>query len=379
MTRMLPCLLSIALLTMPVFASSRQLPPVRDSERRSVANDNAGSRIIGERRQPKYGKEWQKATPEECGFNPSTLAEIPKLIKARNMGTTGLMIVVGGKEMYAYGDVEQVSYIASCRKSVLSMLYGKYVRTGTIKLDETVGDLGIDDVGGLLPSEKLATVRDLISARSGCYHPAANTGGIPEGKAMERGVTEHGTKFVYNNWDFNVAGTVFEMKTKTTIYKAFDKDLAEPLMLQDWDLSRHRRTGDASKSVHLAYHFYFSTRDMARLGELMLRKGRWNGRQLIPADWVEESTRPVTSFPQGGGYGYMWWIVSDDRYPDVCRGAFAAHGMYGQRISVFPALDMVVAHKSAKNGKHPTRGGDYWELIRLIISAHDRPNIKGAM
>ena len=99
MTRMLPCLLSIALLTMPVFASSRQLPPVRDSERRSVANDNAGSRIIGERRQPKYGKEWQKATPEECGFNPSTLAEIPKLIKARNMGTTGLMIVVGGKEI----------------------------------------------------------------------------------------------------------------------------------------------------------------------------------------------------------------------------------------------------------------------------------------
>ena len=42
----------------------------------------------------------------------------------------------------------------------------------------------------------------------------------------------------------------------------------------------------------------------------MLRKGRWNGRQLIPADWVEESTRPVTSFPQGGGYGYMWWDIT---------------------------------------------------------------------
>ena len=379
MTWKLPCLLSIALLTMPVFASSRQLLPVRASNGRSAVNDKGERRSIGERRPLKYGKKWQKATPEECGFNSSTLAKIPELIKSRNMGTTGLMIVVGGKEMYTYGDVEQVSYIASCRKSVLSMLYGKYVRNGTIKLDETVGDLGIDDVGGLLPSEKLATVRDLISARSGCYHPAANTGGIPKGKAMERGVTEHGTKFVYNNWDFNVAGTVFEMKTKKTIYNAFDKDLAGPLMLQDWDLSRHRRTGDATKSEHLAYHFNFSTRDMARLGELMLRKGRWNGRQLIPADWVEESTRPVTSFPQGGGYGYMWWIEFDDRYPDACRGAFAAHGMYGQRISVFPALDMVVAHKSAKNGEHPTRAGDYRELIRLIISAHDRPNRKGAM
>ena len=78
---------------------------------------------------------------------------------------------------------------------------------------------------------------------------------------------------------------------------------------------------------------------------------------------------------------YSYWeetrrlpFTGDDRYPDACRGAFAAHGMYGQRISVFPALDMVVAHKSAKNGEHPTRAGDYRELIRLIISAHDRPN-----
>ena len=330
--------------------------------------------------QIKYGKSWQKTTPEACGFSSAKLAEIPGLIKSRNMGTTGLMVIVGGKEMYAYGDVEQISYIASCRKSVLSMLYGKYVRSGTIKLDETVGGLGIDDLGGLLPSEKLATVRDLITARSGCYHPASEPGGIPEGTVLERGVTEHGTKFVYNNWDFNVAGTVFEMKTRKSIYKVFDKDFAKPLMLQDWDLSRHKRSGDASKSVHLAYHFRLSTRDMARLGELMLRKGRWNGKQLIPADWVEESTRPVTSFPNGGGYGYMWWIESDDRYPDACRGAFAAHGMYGQRISVFPALDMVVAHKSAKNGEHPTRAGDYRELIRLIISAaHDRPNGRGAM
>ena len=359
--RTLPCLLAVVLLTMPVLASNSYLLTARDSGGRSAANEKGESKGPGGRLPVKYGKEWQKTTPEAYGFNPSTLAKIPELIKSRNMGTTGLMIIVGGKEMYSYGDVEQVSYIASCRKSVLSMLYGKYVRNGTIKLDETVGDLGIDDVGGLLPSEKLATVRDLISARSGCYHPAANARGIPEGKVLERGVTEHGTKFVYNNWDFNVAGTVFEMKTKKSIYKAFDKDLARPLMLQDWNLSRHRRTGNASKSIHLAYHFNFSTRDMARLGELM---------QLIPADWVEESTRPVTAFPHGGGYGYMWWIVSDDRYSDACRGAFAAHGMHGQRISVFPALDMVVAHKSARNGKHPTRAGDYRELIRLILSAY---------
>jgi len=324
----------------------------------------------GDVRSPVTDGGWRKTTPESCGFSSAKLAEIPSLIKARNMGTTGLMVIVGGKEMYSYGDVKQVSYIASCRKSLLSMLYGKYVRNGTIKLSETVGELGIDDVGGLLPGEKLATVRDLITARSGCYHPAATTWGLAGGKVPERGCVEHGTKFVYNNWDFNVAGTVFEMKTKKSIYEVFDRDLAKPLMLQDWDVSSHRKTGDASKSIHLGYHFHLSTRDMAKLGELMLRKGRWNGEQLIPSDWVEESTKPVTTFPDGSGYGYMWWNEVDEQYPDAYRGAFAAHGMYGQRITIFPALDMVVAHKSAQNAKHPTKKEDYKDLLRLIIAAH---------
>ena len=116
----------------------------------------------------------------------------------------------------------------------------------------------------------------------------------------------------------------------------------------------------------------FSAAKLAKIGELMLRKGAWNGKQLIPADWVEESTQPVTKFPEGGGYGYMWCLEADDQYPDACRGAFAAHGVYGQRIAVFPALDMVVAHKSARNKACPTKTEDYRDLIRLIFAAHVR-------
>ncbi len=313
------------------------------------------------------GAQWEMAKPDDCGFDAEKLAKLADLIRERKMGTTGLMVMVGGRQIYAYGDVAEVSYIASCRKSVLSMLYGKYVRNGTIKLTETVGELGIDDVGGLLPSEKRATVRDIISARSGCYHPAANIGGRVRG--LPRGKTAHGTKFVYNNWDFNVAGTVFEMKTGKSIYDVFEVDIARPLQLQDWDRSKHKRTGDASKSIHLAYHFNLSTRDMARLGELMLRKGTWGDKQVIPVDWVEESLRPVSTFPAGGGYGYMWWRDVDDKFPDAFNGAFAAHGMYGQRITVLPALDMVIAHKSARNGKHPTKSSDYRDLVRAIIAA----------
>ena len=311
--------------------------------------------------------QWEVAKPEDCGFDAEKLAKLADFIHERKMGTTGLMLVVGGRQIYAYGDVAEVSYIASCRKSVLSMLYGKYVRNDTIKLTETVGELGIDDVGGLLPSEKRATVRDIITARSGCYHPAANIGDRVKGRP--RGKTEPGTQFVYNNWDFNVAGTIFEMKTGKSIYDVFEADIARPLQLQDWDRSKHKRTGDAKKSIHLAYHFHLSTRDMARLGELMLRKGKWGDKQVIPADWVEESIKPATTFPDGGGYGYMWWRDVDSTCPEAYRGAFAAHGMFGQRITVLPALDMVIAHKSARNRKHLTKSTDYRDLVRAIIAA----------
>ena len=89
--------------------------------------------------------------------------------------------------------------------------------------------------------------------------------------------------------------------------------------------------------------------------ERLLEITRWNG------DLVRSEGRSVRYFADH---------ESDSQYPDLCRGAFSAHGMYGQRISVFPALDMVVAHKSARNKAHPTTGKAYWDLIRLIFKAY---------
>ena len=156
-----------------------------------VACGATGAEVVRSATAVTPGAEWAKGKPEDHGFDPAVLAKVPDYIRAKNLGTTGLMVVSGGQVIFSYGDVAEVSYIASCRKSVLSMMYGKYVRNGTIKLSETVGELGIDDVGGLLPSEKRATVRDLITARSGCYHPASNPGGKTKG--LTRGKTMPGS------------------------------------------------------------------------------------------------------------------------------------------------------------------------------------------
>ena len=276
-----------------------------------------------------------------------------------------------------YGDVQAVSYLASVRKSVLSMLVGRYVADGTVRLDRSLADLGIDDVGGLTPQERRATVRDLLMARSGVYHAASNPGD-DLASAPPRGSQAPGTYFLYNNWDFNALGTAFEKMTGRDIYDALDTDLARPIGMQDWDRASQRKSGDTTRSVHLAYHMNFSTRDMARIGYLMLREGNWAGRQLVPRDWVRESTRAITPVSQMNpvarragpfGYGYLWWVWDGPHATGAYRGAYTGLGAVGQHISVLPALDLVVAHKTRPGEGRSVSHGQYREVLDLLVRA----------
>jgi CubicO group peptidase (beta-lactamase class C family) len=122
--------------------------------------------------------------------------------------------------------------------------------------------------------------------------------------------------------------------------------------MEDFDPARQRMLGyEPRRSRYLAYHFFLSCRDMAKLGQLMLGNGRWQGRQLIPASWVAASTsRHVPGSRTNAsrlGYGYLWWILSDVRPGAAFHGAFAALGNYGQYLVVLPALDLVVVHRRA--------------------------------
>jgi CubicO group peptidase (beta-lactamase class C family) len=270
----------------------------------------------------------------------------------RTLDTTALMAVQDGRVLFSEGPVQRVSIVFSVRKSVLSMMYGKYVANGTIDLDRTLADLSVEDVGGLLPIERQARLRDLLGARSGVYHAAAN-GGDDAAAAPPRGSHVPGSYFLYNNWDFNVAGTVFERLTGRSIYQAFADDFASPLQLEDFEQSRHARIGNARRSEHLAYPFYLSTRDMARLGYLMLRQGLWRGEQLVPADWVLRITTQTTPAAQmhpphtarrGFGYGYLWWLL-EEPVNSPLWGGYMAWGVHGQYILVVPRLGLVIAHK----------------------------------
>lgn len=319
-------------------------------------------------------------------FTPEKLEEIDSYLKEESE-TSSMLVLENGKVVYEYGDLTDISYIASCRKSVLAILYGKYVADGTINLAESIGELGIDEEDGLLAIEKEATVADIISSRSGVFHMPAN-GGYDKNNIKERGSVKPGEYFVYNNWDFNVAGYILEEKTGNSVYEELETQLAIPLGFQDWNINNQKRTVNKDKSRYSAYHMHLSTRDMAKIGQLMLQEGKWEGKQLVPKEWIQKITHPVTSVdtvsqrymrdkssPLQESYGYMWWLF--ERFydnPDF-EGAYNASGFGGQFITVIPKRNIVVAHKTrldfltyaGLSERSSTPSWRYWWILRNLM------------
>ena len=244
--------------------------------------------------------------------------------------TTSMMVVVDGKQLFGYGALDRPSIVYSVRKSILAMLYGRYVDSGVIDLDRTLGELGIDDTGGLLPVERRRGCGTCWHRARACTTRPPIPATMPTMYAARLAGT--GSYFLYNNWDFNAAGTAFEMATGQDIYAAFARDIAAPLHMEDFQLSSQHKHPNASRSVHPAYHFLLSTRDMSRLGQLMLQQGRWDGQQLIPQDWVDAMLRPVTPAAQmhpprtAGGPGLRAALVGAGRAAFLAAG-WRLHGV----------------------------------------------------
>jgi CubicO group peptidase (beta-lactamase class C family) len=303
------------------------------------------------------GATWTAVKPETAGYSSARLDSLRSWLKT--LDTKAMLIAVHGQVIFEYGDVAHASKVASVRKSVLSMLYGNYVVKGVIDLRKTVKDLGLQEAEPFLPNEERATLEHLITARSGIYLKSGNDG--LDAVAPKRGAEFPGTRMQYNNWDFNAAGTAFEKLTGKTIYQALEQDLARPLGMQDYDPARQGKVPSPG-SVHPEYVMRLSTRDLARLGLLMSRQGRWRDAQVVPADWVRYTTTLVTPFarvhptglsvagqPDRWGYGVMWWVWEEPTFPGgvstgPLQGAYTAMGAGGQYVTVLPAEDMVVAH-----------------------------------
>lgn len=272
---------------------------------------------------------------------------------ADTTGTASYLLIKDGKIIDMYGDITHKYRSHSVRKSYLSALYGIYLNEGVIDTGKTLYQMGITEYVELTPQEQMATVRELIMARSGVYLPATYENKAFDKVRPARGSFEPGEYWYYSNWDFNTAGVVFMLQTGINIFDAFKRKIADPIGMQDFDLDdciwRY-----SSRSIHPAYLFRMSTRDMARFGLLYLHEGEWNNEQIIPKRWIQESTafhsnvvRPDRSPMPGVGYGYMWWTKKqyfEEAGLDI-KGAYNASGTGTQGIYIMPKQNIIFVHR----------------------------------
>ena len=321
--------------------------------------------------------EWSE-DPAQCAFNPELLKGALDAIA--QFGSISTIIIRGGYVAESSGNMADKVLVRSIRKSFLSALIGIAVCDGYINLDATLEEIGIDDNEPCLTlQEKQATIRDLLQARSGVYHSAlAETPEMTKSKPV-RGSEVPGTRWHYNNWDFNALGSIYEKLTGLDVYSGFWEKIAKPIGMQDFCLDDCFYVRGAA-SYHPAYHLKMSVRDMARFGHLFLNRGCWNERQIIPAKWISESTVAYSHTQTAlGGYGYMWWTTGHSgeaesssiaaRNSKLPKFRYYAFGGDGQMICIVPEKHLVLATFSVSKQRENAEWGKFWKFVRSAISA----------
>jgi CubicO group peptidase (beta-lactamase class C family) len=320
------------------------------------------------------------ANLEELGWSQPQVAALEKRVRAT--GSAAFIIVTGGKIVAAWGDTARTFWSHSVRKSLLSALIGQAVGEGKIDTTRTLGELGINEKATpLTTEERRARVLDLLQGRSGVYLPAAAEIDAMRDARPKRGSHPPGTFWYYNNWDFNVLGTIFSQATGEDLFQAFGRRIAQPIGMQDYR-PEDGEYGLEAPSEHAAFGFRISARDLARFGLLYLHRGKWAGRQLIPEAWVDASVRSYSSTGNQGslatksGYGYMWWIqVNAQAHPELRLpdGSFTASGNGGQRLTVIPQIDTLVVNLMNTDEPGPRMGSNEWDaLLGDVLAARVR-------
>jgi CubicO group peptidase (beta-lactamase class C family) len=188
-----------------------------------------------------------------------------------------------------------------------------------------------------------------------------------------RGSYAPDTYFYHNNWDVNALGTIFEQETGEDIFNAFKKEIADVVGMVDFGVDNTSYRYEWDKSLHPAYHFMMSARDMAKFGALYQKNGYWKGQQVIATDWIDESTMAYSTMENtnGLGYGYMWKIIPEDSEIGQMIGypGYYHTGAGGHVLVIIPDLKLVIVERYDTQLDWDVPGAAGFELAMLILDA----------
>ena len=303
-------------------------------------------------------KEWATSPPSEQGLDGERLTQLVEIIRAdeRYPDLHGLLIVKNGylvlEEYFAGWTADRLHMQQSVTKSFTSALVGIAIAKGVIEgVDENVLGFFPDlEIANVDERKRAMRLDDLLTMRSGTdYHERGDNSPHDQLNGLSRGwdrfvldrpmLREPGTHFQYDSGAVILTSSIIESRTGVHADRFAEPHLFEPLGIE-----RSRWYRNREGHPHTGGGLDLRPRDMAKFGLLYLRGGAWEGRQVIPKEWVDASFETHVELPgkRTIGYGYWWWIT----HPDPDGGGeipiYSARGFRAQYIFVVPEHDMVV-------------------------------------
>jgi len=330
---------------------------------------------------------WQRATPESVGMNADKLAEAVALAQSKAVveprdlaqaitdsfsprepdfkilgptkpryGSAGL-IIRKGMIVAEWGDLKRVDMTFSAVKSYLSTIMALALRDGLV--DDVHAPVSRWVRDGEFESEhnRGITWHHLMNQTSdwqGTLWGVPDWADRPEGEDRSqwpnRELHEPGSYFKYNDVRINLAAYSLLQVWREPLPVVLKREVMDPIGASTtWRWHGYKNSwitldGQKMQSVSGGGHFggglFISALDHARMGPLFLRNGNWQGRQIVPVDWINAMRQPT---PVRLDYGYMWWLNTDqERIPEAPASAFWAAGFGGNYIYVDQQNDLLI-------------------------------------
>ncbi len=318
------------------------------------------------------------------GFDANALCTLLQAVTAEPNNLHSLLVLRHGKlvaELYKPGtdrrlyslwgtrrsfDAETLHDMRSTSKSIVGLLYGILLARGDVPPLET-------SVTSLYPEEQISgadqkraiRIRDLLTMSSGLQWEEASPVHRLSGMSDELGLLwrkepfpyvfsfpiaeKPGTVFTYSGGATALLADIMTRQTGKNLRALAGDLLFKPLGITDWQWSSTLR-GEPFAAAGLR----LTPRDLMKIGVMLSDRGRWQGRQIVPADWIADATRPQMSAGPRDGYGYQFWTRSVTWHGKRLEAA-ATVGNGGQSMVMIPGLDLIVV----------TTAGNYGEIKGL--------------
>ncbi len=294
---------------------------------------------------------WQTSTPESQGMDSRILEAMLETVQTQNYNIDSITVIRNGylvldAALFPYSqDSKHITH--SCTKSIVSILIGIAIDQDFIESIQTPVLEFFPDrtVRNLDPDKNALTLEDLLTMTSGfeCRDSYLyRWSGLNDMRGSDDWVQfmldlpmeeRPGTTFEYCNGASFLLSAIITETTGMSSYEFAEINLFAPLGITDLSWPTN------PQGINIGWgEMRMLPRDMAKIGYLYLGGGEWDGEQIVPSTWVEDSTRKHISATLEDGYGYQWWV--DD------SGVYLALGYAGQFIFVVPEKEMVVVFTS---------------------------------